>query len=78
MNWSERHSQIQGIAEESINLIHKLIRYGNTFSHCLGTFVGTFCGMMIADVFDIGEGSLWANAFGIFVGGLLGIAIQNV
>lgn len=52
--------------------------YGNTFSDFLGSFMGTFCGMMIAEVCGISEGPLWANSFGIILGCLLGILIPKM
>lgn len=52
--------------------------YGNTFSDFLGSFIGTFCGMIIAEVCGLSEGPLWANAFGVIIGCLLGILIPSL
>ena len=52
--------------------------YGNTFSDFLGSFVGTFCGLIISDVTGISEGPIWANSLGIIIGCLLGILIPKM
>lgn len=52
--------------------------YGNTFSDFLGSFIGTFCGMMISVICGLSDGPLWANAFGVIVGCLLGIAVPKM
>lgn len=40
--------------------------------------MGTFCGVMISNITGIDDGPLWANAIGIIVGCLLGIAIPKM
>jgi Na+-translocating ferredoxin:NAD+ oxidoreductase RnfD subunit len=52
--------------------------YGNTFSDTLGIFLGTFCGKIIENITDTEEGPMWANAFGITIGCLLGIMIPKM
>jgi uncharacterized membrane protein required for colicin V production len=51
--------------------------YGNTFSDLLGSFIGTFIGMMVADIVGFSDGPLWAQAIGIFFGCLIGIAVPK-
>jgi len=60
------------------NIINILNRYGNTFSDFLGSFIGVFCGMIIADICGLSDGPIWANALGIIIGCLLGIAIPKM
>ena len=52
--------------------------YGNTFSDTLGIFLGTFCGTIIENITGVDSGPMWANAFGIIVGCLLGILIPKL
>lgn len=49
--------------------------YGNTFSDTLGMFLGTFFGIILKSSLEIDDGPIWANAFGITIGCLLGIYV---
>lgn len=51
--------------------------YGNTFSDFLGSFLGTFCGLMIQNITGIAEGPIWANSAGIVIGCIIGIAVPK-
>lgn len=50
---------------------------GNTFSDLLGSFLGTFGGLMIKNVTGISDTPIWAESVGIVVGCLLGIFIPR-
>lgn len=52
--------------------------YGNTFSDFMGSFVGTFCGMMIINITGINDSPIWSQSLGIVIGCLLGIAIPKL
>lgn len=52
---------------------------GNTYSDALGAFMGTFVGVLISEEtgVDMNTTPIWANAIGIVVGCLLGIAVGS-
>ena len=52
--------------------------YGNTFSDGLGAFLGTFIGRIITDMTGVTDTPIWAEAVGIIVGCLLGIAVPKM
>eukprot|EP00801_Mesodinium_rubrum_P006061 Mrub_06067.p1 GENE.Mrub_06067~~Mrub_06067.p1 ORF type:complete len:348 (-),score=71.44 Mrub_06067:9-926(-) len=49
--------------------------YGNTYSDLLGSFLGTFFGLMIEDLTGVSSTPIWGDAIGIITGCLAGIAI---
>ena len=49
--------------------------YGNTFSDFLGSFLGTFAGIIIKNVTGITDTPLWSDTIGVVIGCLLGIFI---
>lgn len=49
--------------------------YGNTYSDLLGSFLGTFFGVMIADLTGVDSTPIWADAIGIITGCLMGILL---
>lgn len=51
---------------------------GNCFSSTVSAFVSTFIGRLIAEETGMKDGPMWAMAFGLFVGCLLGIIIPRV
>lgn len=55
-----------------------LAGYGNTYSDFLGSFLGTFCGLIIANITSVNDGPIWANSLGIVIGCLLGILIPKM
>lgn len=52
--------------------------YGNTFSDFLGSFLGTFCGLIIQNITGINEGPIYSNSIGIVIGCLIGILIPKL
>lgn len=48
---------------------------GNTYSDLLGSFLGTFFGLMIEDLTGVESTPIWGDAIGIVVGCLVGIAL---
>jgi len=52
--------------------------YGNTYSDLLGTFVSTFLGTIISDLTKVDDTPIWGDAFGIFVGCLIGIVVPKM
>lgn len=55
-----------------------LAGYGNTYSDFLGSFLGTFCGLIISNLTSVNDGPIWANSLGIVIGCLLGILIPKM
>lgn len=55
-----------------------LAGYGNTYSDFLGSFLGTFCGLIISNLTWVNDGPIWANSLGIIIGCLLGILIPKL
>lgn len=51
--------------------------YGNTYSDLLGTFMGTFCGLMIEDLTRVSSTPIWGDAIGIIIGCLIGIVVPK-
>mmetsp|Transcript_39584 Transcript_39584/g.60857 ORF Transcript_39584/g.60857 Transcript_39584/m.60857 type:complete len:121 (-) Transcript_39584:45-407(-) len=52
--------------------------YGNTYSDCLGAFLGTFSGLILADATRVYDYPIWTEAIGIVIGCLLGILIPKM
>lgn len=50
---------------------------GNTFSDGLGAFLGSFTGVMIKSLTKIEDTPLWADAFGIIIGCLIGLYVPR-
>lgn len=50
---------------------------GNTFSDGLGAFLGSFTSVMIKTVTKVEDTPLWADAFGIVVGCLIGLYVPR-
>lgn len=50
---------------------------GNTFSDGLGAFLGTFAGIIIKSMTKINDTPLWADAFGIIIGCLIGLYVPK-
>jgi hypothetical protein len=50
---------------------------GNTFSDGLGAFLGSFTAVMIKSVTKVEDTPLWADAFGIVIGCLIGLYVPR-
>jgi hypothetical protein len=50
---------------------------GNTFSDGLGAFLGSFTAVIIKSVTKVEDTPLWADAFGIVIGCLIGLYIPR-
>lgn len=50
--------------------------YGNAFSSALSAFGSVFVGQLISDITKQTKTTLWAQAIGVFIGGLLGIVLS--